>query len=65
MALPDPDTTPTVTVEQAGEILGLSRQSAYSAVSRGEIPSLRFGRRLVVPTVQLRQLLGFPQQPAS
>jgi excisionase family DNA binding protein len=49
---------PTLTVERAAEILGISRQSAYEGVRRGEIPSLRVGRRVIVPTAQLMRLLG-------
>jgi helix-turn-helix protein len=56
--LPDPETEPVVTVERAGQVLGLSRGSAYEAVRRGEIPSLRFNRRVVVPTARLLALLG-------
>lgn len=61
--LPDPKTQPTITVEHAGAILGMSRPSAYSAASRGEIPTLRFGRRLVVPTAKLLAMLGVGGQP--
>ena len=39
----------TLTVEEAAEILGIGRNSAYEAIRRGEIPALRLGRRLVVP----------------
>jgi hypothetical protein len=35
-----------------GEILGISRQSTYNAAYRGEIPTIRIGRRLVVPGCQ-------------
>jgi len=49
---------PTVTVEQTGEILGIGRNSAYDAVTAGTIPSIRVGRRIVVPVAQLRRLLG-------
>jgi hypothetical protein len=39
-----------VSVPFAGmEILGLSRQGSYDAARRGEIPTIRLGRRLVVP----------------
>lgn len=48
----------TITVEEAGELLGLSRSSAYRAAARGELPTLRFGRRLVVPTGRLLAMLG-------
>lgn len=50
--------TPTVTVPQAGEILGISRGSAYEAAKRGEIPTIRCGRRILVPTAKLLELLG-------
>jgi excisionase family DNA binding protein len=48
---------PTVTVAQAAETLGISRGTAYAAVRTGELPSIRVGRRLLVPTAALRQLL--------
>lgn len=47
----------TITVERAGELLGISRGLAYDLVRRGEIPSLRLGRRLVVPMHGLRRML--------
>lgn len=49
---------PTVSVEEAGELLGISRRSAYRAVERGELPALRVGRLLRVPTPKLLALLG-------
>lgn len=61
---------PTLTVEQAAEMLGVSRQSAYAAVRNGEIPSISVGRRKVVPTAAFLKLLGveepirFPQKAA-
>lgn len=51
---------PTVTVEQAGQMLGISRRSAYRAAARGDLPTLRLGRRLIVPTARLLELLGMP-----
>ena len=39
----------TVTVEEAAQMLGISRSSAYECVRRGELRALRLGRRLVVP----------------
>jgi hypothetical protein len=56
--IPDPRVTPTVAVEHAGQILGMGRAAAYAAVQRGEIPVLRFGRRIVVPTAKLLAMLG-------
>jgi hypothetical protein len=48
----------TVSVETAGAILGISRASAYAAVGADELPVIRVGRRLLVPTARLRVLLG-------
>jgi excisionase family DNA binding protein len=47
-----------LTVEEAGRLLGVSRGLAYEAVQRGEIPSVRIGRRILVPAAALRTLLG-------
>jgi excisionase family DNA binding protein len=47
----------TYTVTEAAELLGISRTSAYECVNRGEIPSLRLGRRLLVTRAGLEQLL--------
>ena len=49
---------PTISVERAGELLGVSRRAAYRAATRGQIPTLRVGRRLLVPTQRLLDLLG-------
>lgn len=59
MPLPDPKTTPTISVEDAGKVLGLSKDSAYRAAHAGELPTLRFGRRILVPTAALLEMLGF------
>jgi excisionase family DNA binding protein len=48
----------TFTVEEAGQILGLSRNSAYSLAKDGSLPTIRLGRRLLVPKVALDRLLA-------
>jgi excisionase family DNA binding protein len=45
-------------VEQASGLMGISRSAAYRAVAAGDLPSVRFGCRLYVPTVRLLELLG-------
>ena len=45
-------------VEQASALLGISRSAAYRAVATGDLPSVRFGCRLYVPTARLLELLG-------
>lgn len=59
----DPATKPTLTVTETAEALGVSRGSAFSAVHRGEIPSFRIGRRIVVPTAAVRRLLALEDSP--
>jgi excisionase family DNA binding protein len=49
----------TLTVEEAAELLGISRGSAYQAVRAGDIPSIRIGRRVLIPRARLMcELLG-------
>lgn len=48
----------TLTVEQAATLLGIGRSTAYEVVHTGDIPSLRLGRRIVVPMARLNELLG-------
>lgn len=47
----------TLTVEEAAGLLGISRNLAYELVARKELPSVRLGRRLVVPRQALVRLL--------
>jgi excisionase family DNA binding protein len=47
----------TYTVDETAALLGISRSSAYECVRRGEIPSVRFGRRIVVLRDVLDRLL--------
>lgn len=47
----------TYTVEQAGNLVGVGRSSAYTAVATGQLPSIRIGRRILVPRAALERLL--------
>jgi excisionase family DNA binding protein len=47
-----------LTVSEAGALLGISRALAYELVARGDLPSIRLGRRLVVPKAALLEMLG-------
>jgi len=49
---------PMVSIETAGKILGMCRVKSYQCAARGEIPTIRFGRRLHVPTAKLREMLS-------
>jgi excisionase family DNA binding protein len=47
----------TITVEEAAEMLGISRTSAYLCAARHEIPTLRLGRRVLVPVARFMAML--------
>lgn len=48
----------TLTVNEVAKLLGLGRSSTYQAVRTGEIPSIKVGRRYLVPVTALRAWLG-------
>lgn len=56
--LPDPRERGTLDVPEAGRFLGLSRALSYDAARSGELPTIRFGRKLRVPTAAVWRLLG-------
>ena len=47
-----------VSVKQASRILGVSAHTVRGAVYRGEIPSFRVGRRVLIPVAVLDRLLS-------
>lgn len=47
----------TYSVREAAQVLGLSKNSAYQACLRGEIPHLKIGKRILIPRVQLERML--------
>lgn len=53
--LPD---TATVSVDEAARYLGISRSLAFEAVRRGELKAIRVGRRWLISTAYLRQLVA-------
>ena len=56
---------PTLSVEQAAKLLSVSRSSAYRAAANGQPPTISFGRRLLVPTSRLLEMLGVPVEERS
>ena len=47
----------TYSVLEASELLGISRSRVYLAIHSGDLPHLRFGRRVVIPRVALHQMI--------
>lgn len=48
MRLSDLDGRATISVEEVASLLGLGRTATYEAIRRGQVPSRRLGRRIVV-----------------
>lgn len=51
----------TVTVDECAKLLGLSRNGAYNAIREGDIPHIRIGRTIRVPSAELRKMLGLSE----
>jgi excisionase family DNA binding protein len=52
----------TLTVDEARKMTGLSRGSMYQAIYSGQVPSIRVGRRILVPRARLEQILNGMQK---
>jgi len=48
----------TITVPEAAERLGISRNLAYEAARRGDIPTIRIGKRFLVPVAAFERLFS-------
>ncbi|MDZ7677703.1 MAG: helix-turn-helix domain-containing protein [Acidimicrobiales bacterium] len=48
----------TITVEQAAQVLGVGRSTAYELVRSGDIKCIRLRRRIIVPVAYLAESLG-------
>jgi excisionase family DNA binding protein len=55
----------TMTVREVADLLGIARNSAYAAVQRGEIPSIRIGDRVLVPRRRLLEMLEGEREAAD
>jgi excisionase family DNA binding protein len=51
-------TRATTTVVEAAKRLGIGRNQAYEAAKRGEIPTIKIGKRILVPTAALERMLS-------
>jgi len=47
----------TISVEEAAIVLGIGRCTAYEGIHTGQIPSIRIGKRILIPVEQLERLL--------
>ena len=49
---------PTISIEEAALLLGISRSAAYRAAKAGQLVTFRVGRRRLVPTAPHLRMLG-------
>jgi excisionase family DNA binding protein len=48
----------TLKIEEAAKVLGISRNTAYEAVKSGQLPTIKIGRRFLVPKAALDRMLN-------
>jgi excisionase family DNA binding protein len=48
----------TYSIEEAAKLLGIGRKACYEAAKTGEVPTVRIGKRLLVPKIALEKLLS-------
>jgi excisionase family DNA binding protein len=46
-----------ISVPEAAKMLGISRNFAYQLVREGKIPSIRLGKRILIPRIALEEML--------
>ncbi|MEU7767918.1 excisionase family DNA-binding protein [Nocardia sp. NPDC049190] len=56
---------PTLSVIDAGRVLGVGKTTIYEAIRSGEVPSFRVGRRVRVPSAWVRAQLCLDDVPAD
>jgi excisionase family DNA binding protein len=61
----DRDGRLTWTIPEVAILLGISKDSAYEAAHRGELPVRVIGRRMLVPRVALLRLLEGTHEPEA
>jgi excisionase family DNA binding protein len=53
----DPTLRLTYNIEEVGRLLGIGRNQAYEAARRGDFPTIKIGKRLLVPKAAFDRLL--------
>ncbi|MBI2851738.1 MAG: helix-turn-helix domain-containing protein [Chloroflexi bacterium] len=48
----------TLSIAEAAQVLGISRNSCYLAVKTGELPSIKIGSRILIPRLSLERMLA-------
>ena len=48
----------TYSIPEVAKVLGIGRTAAYEAARTGEIPTIRLGKRILVPVAAMERLLA-------
>ena len=64
--IPLAEEVPTLSVPVAGRLgFNLGVSASYDAAARGDLPTIRIGRKLRVPTAALRRMLQLDDGPRA
>ncbi|WP_406238523.1 helix-turn-helix domain-containing protein [Nocardia sp. NBC_01009] len=56
---------PTVSVPDTARLLGVGKSTVYTAVKSGEVPAIRVGSRVRIPSRWVRKVLQLRADPSS
>ncbi|MET9492516.1 helix-turn-helix domain-containing protein [Nocardia sp. NPDC006630] len=54
---------PTISIPDAARLLGIGRSTVYAAVKSGEVPAIRVGHRVRIPSTWIREALRVDDEP--
>jgi excisionase family DNA binding protein len=52
------DLPPVLNARQVMDLLGIGRRTVYARLADGSIPSVKLGKRVLIPTSRLLDMLG-------
>lgn len=56
---------PALDAATAADLLSMSPRAVYRAIAAGDLPSIRLGRRVLIPTAKLLVMLGLSPERAD
>ena len=65
MTVTPDENSPVMSVTECAAYLRIGRSHAYEMVKEGKIPSIRLGKKILIPRRRLEQLLGEPVVQAN
>ncbi|WP_395158926.1 excisionase family DNA-binding protein [Ilumatobacter sp.] len=55
--VPDPKDRPTLSVHEYAALMEVGLSTAYASIEAGQVPVIRIGRRIRIPTAAVRRML--------